>query len=79
MGVLVLIVGSSTCLALDHPLDPPTSLKAQVLEVLDVIFTCLFTMELLCKIGAFGLYKACLLYTSPSPRDGLLSRMPSSA
>ena len=27
---------------------------------------------------AGGLY-ACLLYTSPSPRDGLLSRMPSSA
>ena len=25
------------------------------------------------------LVKACLLYTSPSPRDGLLSRMPSSA
>ena len=24
-------------------------------------------------------YKFCLLYTSPSPRDGLLSRMPSSA
>ena len=24
-------------------------------------------------------YKACLLYTSPSPRDGSLSRMPSSA
>ena len=24
-------------------------------------------------------YKDCLLYTSPSPRDGLLSRMPSSA
>ena len=24
-------------------------------------------------------YKRCLLYTSPSPRDGLLSRMPSSA
>ena len=27
--------------------------------------------------GAMG--KGCLLYTSPSPRDGLLSRMPSSA
>ena len=28
----------------------------------------------------FGtLYIRCLLYTSPSPRDGLLSRMPSSA
>ena len=25
------------------------------------------------------LYISCLLYTSPSPRDGLLSRMPSSA
>ena len=25
------------------------------------------------------LLKLCLLYTSPSPRDGLLSRMPSSA
>ena len=24
-------------------------------------------------------FKPCLLYTSPSPRDGLLSRMPSSA
>ena len=26
-----------------------------------------------------GKYKSCLLYTSPSPRDRLLSRMPSSA
>ena len=26
-----------------------------------------------------ALARACLLYTSPSPRDGLLSRMPSSA
>ena len=36
-------------------------------------------------VGGFMLYsffrhlKTCLLYTSPSPRDGLLSRMPSSA
>ena len=29
--------------------------------------------------AAFDLGAACLLYTSPSPRDGLLSRMPSSA
>ena len=27
----------------------------------------------------WDLYQSCLLYTSPSPRDGLLSRMPSSA
>ena len=26
-----------------------------------------------------SVYDVCLLYTSPSPRDGLLSRMPSSA
>ena len=33
-------------------------------------------------IDVFGLgehHRDCLLYTSPSPRDGLLSRMPSSA
>ena len=35
------------------------------------------------KEGVFantkGWVRDCLLYTSPSPRDGLLSRMPSSA
>ena len=30
-------------------------------------------------IAAIGQRNLCLLYTSPSPRDGLLSRMPSSA
>ena len=29
--------------------------------------------------ATLALYLTCLLYTSPSPRDGLLSRMPSSA
>ena len=29
--------------------------------------------------GATTVFGDCLLYTSPSPRDGLLSRMPSSA
>ena len=32
-----------------------------------------------CLLIANELFKPCLLYTSPSPRDGLLSRMPSSA
>ena len=31
------------------------------------------------RLGARLLHRTCLLYTSPSPRDGLLSRMPSSA
>ena len=30
-------------------------------------------------LSSFQIYGPCLLYTSPSPRDGLLSRMPSSA
>ena len=34
--------------------------------------------EELYQAGMMGLLD-CLLYTSPSPRDGLLSRMPSSA
>ena len=29
--------------------------------------------------GSVGFHNACLLYTSPSPRDGCRSRMPSSA
>ena len=31
------------------------------------------------RLGSTGVGNGCLLYTSPSPRDGLLSRMPSSA
>ena len=30
-------------------------------------------------LSARQTFQLCLLYTSPSPRDGLLSRMPSSA
>ena len=38
-------------------------------------------MALMKKIPTFDdlVFLPCLLYTSPSPRDGLLSRMPSSA
>ena len=41
-------------------------------------------VALLCPLCAAASYLivrkyGCLLYTSPSPRDGLLSRMPSSA
>ena len=31
------------------------------------------------ETDTFNAFRSCLLYTSPSPRDGLLSRMPSSA
>ena len=35
--------------------------------------------EMPSMVELYNQYKDCLLYTSPSPRDGLLSRMPSSA
>ena len=35
--------------------------------------------EQVMRAGKHVLVEICLLYTSPSPRDGLLSRMPSSA
>ena len=34
---------------------------------------------LICVIGMVAIVMLCLLYTSPSPRDATLSRMPSSA
>ena len=40
--------------------------KKEILAVLAIMAFCVFV-------------SLCLLYTSPSPRDGLLSRMPSSA
>ena len=49
-----------------------------------VVVSIILAVLLTAVVGAFfGLpalrLKGCLLYTSPSPRDGLLSRMPSSA
>ena len=49
----------------DHYYDP------------DVQYVC-FTDGTVEKKGPWE-FRDCLLYTSPSPRDGLLSRMPSSA
>ena len=38
-----------------------------------------FVIALVPNMIEKGATNSCLLYTSPSPRDGLLSRMPSSA
>ena len=43
------------------------------------VFGVLDTLDNLKKGGRIGNAQACLLYTSPSPRDATLSRMPSSA
>ena len=36
-------------------------------------------MEIPLKVDMVDVFRSCLLYTSPSPRDATLSRMPSSA
>ena len=65
----------STSLAGD---DVPSN-DASELQIVNS--TCAPSMN--CSVGdgltLFQLLDICLLYTSPSPRDGLLSRMPSSA
>ena len=52
-----------TALQIDGVLHEFSSIKGVREDVTDIVLNA----------------KSCLLYTSPSPRDGLLSRMPSSA
>ena len=46
--------------------------------VAGTIVLSLYTMAFMGEVFRGG-FESCLLYTSPSPRDGLLARMPSSA
>ena len=48
-------------------------------EHIGIHYGCKSTMKRLLSNGEYYSPCCCLLYTSPSPRDGLLSRMPSSA
>ena len=54
--------------------------EAQILGKYFVLGRCDYVMLIEADDNeAVGKLAICLLYTSPSPRDGLLSRMPSSA
>ena len=63
--------------------------RAELVEVLDEFAACFSDEPGLCDVVTRRIVttpefvpkqmRPCLLYTSPSPRDGLLSRMPSSA
>ena len=48
-------------------------------KILNKVNNDIFSYETTGTGGVFKMSRVCLLYTSPSPRDGLLSRMPSSA
>ena len=56
-AVLVAIIISSGCLALEHPLDDPDSTKAEVLRVLDIFFLVMFSIEMGLKLVALGVCK----------------------
>ena len=49
------------------------------LQISDTQFSLLHGLAFSLFYAFMGMPMNCLLYTSPSPRDGLLSRMPSSA
>ena len=75
---LALAVMLALSVQAEDEIQGPT-IKGVALEeeavLLDVDFSNPFVWEEI----QFKSIKTCLLYTSPSPRDGLLSRMPSSA
>ena len=85
IGVLLLVVA---WLVLHKQPTLPTEIRyiTKLEQKLDTLYR--YTIVFKTKIRRFKdtiiIYRdsviiACLLYTSPSPRDGLLSRMPSSA
>ena len=61
--------------------DAPAWLQEPwVIAVATLLFAVEFVVDKVAALdSAWDLVHTCLLYTSPSPRDGLLSRMPSSA
>ena len=57
----------------------PNNVVGDNAAVFGRLVTTLSDVEFFTKYVTVTHYIICLLYTSPSPRDGLLSRMPSSA
>ena len=66
-GVIGLVANIAAILILAGGKDSSLNMRAAFLEVLND------------ALGSLGVITACLLYTSPSPRDLSTSRMPSSA
>ena len=64
-----------------HDIDHNTAAQRRTSKLLAAmaIFICLGIVAYIILTLLVNRQTPCLLYTSPSPRDGLLSRMPSSA
>ena len=73
------------CLAIPGNLVEITAQLDETFRTGKVSFSGIYKQVNLCmvpeaQVGDYVMvHVGCLLYTSPSPRDGLLSRMPSSA
>ena len=75
---VIVVPGPTVSLIIANSLK--SGMRAGILNVVGTQLG-LIVLILLLAIGfkAISPFLDCLLYTSPSPRDGLLSRMPSSA
>ena len=82
---IILAGGLSTRLGRDKSIEPIENqtllsrIYQRLLQITNDITVVVNTEEKAKKIPVIDVNIVCLLYTSPSPRDGLLSRMPSSA
>ena len=72
----IVLVARSGLGTLNHTLLSLEALRRRNLTVLGLILNGPLHAD---NPGTLKQFGDCLLYTSPSPRDGLLSRMPSSA
>ena len=73
----ILMTAANAYLGLYAGMTVSASIPAAVMSML--ILRSLFKDVSILENNAVQTMASCLLYTSPSPRDGLLSRMPSSA
>ena len=75
--LLLLLIALASAVGTGIPQgDPPAS---YIDAYADTPWLGLLHGEQVLQLQLDHVYSSCLLYTSPSPRDGLLSRMPSSA
>ena len=61
------------------PLIRPAAIGGMMLVIMETLSDFGAVDHFAIQTFTTGIFRTCLLYTSPSPRDGLLSRMPSSA
>lgn len=52
--ILAVIVANTVCLAIASPFDKPDSTKTKVLDVMEIVFVSIFTVEMLLKVLAKG-------------------------